>query len=107
MPAPETGSPAVRRISSTHSGIDAISSAARFDGTSCSATVTTALAPGSSSPTASALRSWARVGRTRRWNESTTSMTAPATKKRTPEPSSGGTVSTITRMARYVDPQTM
>ncbi len=75
------------------------------DGTSCSATVTTALAPGSRIPISSALNSCARVSRTVRRVESTATMTAPATAKRAPAPSSGGTVSTITRMARYVEPQ--
>ena len=40
------------------------------------ATVTTALAPGSSAPIASALRTWARVGRTDRLADSTASITA-------------------------------
>ena len=108
MPARDTGSPAVRRSSMTHSGTDAISSAARFDGTSCSATVTTALAPVSrhaDDQRAQELRA-RRAARGRR-SERTTSITAPATTKRTPAPSSGGTVSTMTRMARYVEPQTM
>ena len=90
----------------THSGTEAISRAATLEGTSCSATVTTALAPGSRMPISSALSSCARVGHTARWIESTATMAAPATAKRTPAPSSGGTVSTITRMARYVEPQT-
>ena len=81
-----------------------------LDGTSCSATVTTALAPGSSSPTSGAPRSCARVGRTAatpRRSARTPISTAPASPKRAPAPSSGGTVSTTTRIARYVEPQTM
>ena len=77
MPARETGSPAARRISSTHSGTDAISSAAIADGTSCSATLTTAFAPGSSMPTSSALSSCARVGRTERRTASTATSLRP------------------------------
>jgi len=92
----------------THRGTEAMSSAARLEGTSCSATVTTAFAPMSSVPTSSPERSSARVGAgaaPRR--ASTARSTAPARRNRAPAPSSGGTVSTITRMARYVDPQTM
>ena len=55
-----------RRSRITHSGIEAISSAARPEGTVCSATETTALAPGSISPTKPAERSSARVGRQHR-----------------------------------------
>ncbi len=100
IPARETRSPEPRRIRITHSGTEAISRAATLEGTSCSATVTTALAPGSRMPTSSALSSWARVGRTERRSERTPTITAPATAKRVPAPSRGGTVSTITRMAR-------
>ena len=35
------------------------------------------------------------------------SIAPPATRKRTAAPSSGGTSSTMTRMARYVEPQMM
>ena len=81
-----------------------------LDGTSCSATETTALAPGSSSPTMPAPASCARVGLTAatpRLTASTATITAPASPKRAPAPSSGGIVSTRIRIARYVDPQTM
>ena len=81
-----------------------------LDGTSCSATDTTALAPGSSRPTSAAPPSWARVGRTAampRWSASAPIITAPAIPKRAPAASSGGIVSTTIRIARYVEPQTM
>ena len=56
-------SPAPRRSSTTQSGTEAINSAAKLDGTVFSATETTALAPGSKSPTKPAASSSARVGR--------------------------------------------
>ena len=102
-------SPVALRSRITISGTAAINSAARADGTSTSATVTTALAPHSSVPTRSAPRSCARVGRIAaapRKAATRTSMTTPASAKRTPAPSSGGTVSTMIRIAKYVEPQT-
>ena len=79
-------------------------SAVRPEGTSCSATVTRPLPPKQSRlPTSAAPSAWARVIRTRSGPPRRRRMArkiAPATAKRTPAPSSGGTVSTITRIAR-------
>ena len=57
-------SPSSARRTTTHSGTEAISRAARLDGTSCSATVTRPLPPAASSvPTIAADTSWRRVMR--------------------------------------------
>jgi len=59
------------------------------------------LAPISSVPTSAAPPSVARVTRTSRRRAARTAIiTAPATVKRAPADSSGGIVSTITRIAR-------
>ena len=103
-------SPDARRSRMTHSGIEATSSAARPDGTVFSATEMTALAPGSISPTKPADSSSARVGRQTeapRRQARIGSRISPTAMKRVPAPSSGGIVSTISAIARYVEPQTM
>jgi hypothetical protein len=90
--------------------IEATSSAARPDGTVFSATLMTALAPGSIKPTKPAASSSARVGlktESPRRQARIGSRISPTIAKRNPAPSSGGIVSTISAMARYVDPQTM
>ena len=101
-------SPPRRRSSSTQSGTHATSSAARFDGTSCSAVATVATAPIISEPTSAQLSASGRVIRTGvRRSASTPSISVPASRKRLPVETSGGIVSTSTRNARYVEPQTM
>ena len=103
-------SPDTARSSTTHSGIAAMMSAASPDGTSCSATITSPLPPATSSaPTTaqeSSCRRSSRAPRTPRRIATAIHMIAPASPKRTPLVSSGGIVSTVTRIARYVDPQT-
>ncbi len=107
---PETFSPVTRRSRITHNGIEATSRAARPEGTVFSATEITAFAPGSISPTKPAESSSARVGRiaARPLRQAMNgSRISPTATKRKPAPSSGGIVSTISAMARYVEPQTM
>jgi hypothetical protein len=80
-----------------------------LDGTSTSATLTTAFAPISSVPTARHASSWRRPGRSTagpRRQARKASIAAPAKLKRKPALRKGGTVSTTTRIARYVEPQT-
>ena len=74
-----------------------------LDGTSTSATLTTALAPISSVPTARQESSCRRVGRSTarpRRQVRKASIAAPASEKRAPADRNGGTVSTTTRIAR-------
>ena len=100
-------SPTSARSSTTHSGTDAMSSAARLEGTSRSATVTRPLPPPArSGPTTAAHASCLPVTRAGpRRTRSTIRSSTPATAKRSPAPSSGGTVRTMSRIARYVEPQ--
>ena len=70
----------------------------------------TALAPGSIRPTKPAESSSPREGRKTPSpfrHARIGSRIRPTTMKREPAPSSGGIVSTISAMARYVEPQTM
>ena len=74
-----------------------------LDGTSTSATLTPALAPISSVPTARQASSSRRPGRSTdapRRQARNASIAAPANVKRAPALRSGGTVSTVTRIAR-------
>ncbi len=74
-----------------------------LEGTSTSATLTTALAPISSTPTARQDSSCRRDGRSTdgpRRQARNASIAAPASTKRPPAERNGGTVSTTTRMAR-------
>ena len=74
-----------------------------LDGTSTSATLTTALAPISSVPAARQPSSCARVGRSTlgpRRTARNASIARPAKPKRAPALRNGGTVSTTTRIAR-------
>ena len=93
--------PMVERMSTSHSGTEAMSSAASPAGTSRSATVTRPLPPaGSSRPTSPAAARLRGATRTRCPRAArNASMATPAIAKRAPAPSSGGTSSTITRMA--------
>src|ERR1700712_5265535 len=80
-----------------------------LDGTWTSAALTHALAPISSVPTARQERSWPRVGRSTlvpRRTARNASIAAPAKPKRAPALRNGGIVSTVTRMAREVEPPT-
>src|SRR4051794_25678383 len=80
-----------------------------LEGTWTSATLTTALAPISSAPTARQEASSRRLGRSTaapRRQLRKASMARPANPKRAPALRKGGIVSTTTRMARYVEPQT-
>ena len=98
-----TRSPLNRRSRITHSGIEATSSAASPEGTFCSATLITALAPGSISPTKPAASSSLRVGRMARRprRAASTGRTIAATStNRAPAPNRGGIVSTIRLIAR-------
>ena len=103
-------SPEPRRRSTTQSGIEATSSAANPDGTVFSATEITALAPGSIRPTKPAASNSPREGRKTPSpfrHARIGSRITPTITNRKPAPSSGGIVSTIRAMARYVEPQTM
>ena len=74
-----------------------------LEGTSTSATLTTALAPISRTPTARQDTSCRRDGRRTdgpRRHARSASIAAPAITKRPPAEKNGGTVSTTTRMAR-------
>ena len=103
-------SPSTVRMSTIHNGTHAISSAARPESTRCSATLTRPLPPTSSStPDTEAVTSCARVARSADQPRSATtapSRIRPAAVNRSPAESSGGTVSTAYRIARYVEPQT-
>jgi hypothetical protein len=105
----DTASPKPARSTTTHSGIEAIMSAANPDGTLCSATATMPFPPRSSViPTSAQPPSWGRVIRMRSRPPVTRShpyISPPATRNRVPIPTSGGMVSTVTRIARYVEPQ--
>jgi hypothetical protein len=74
-----------------------------LEGTSTSATLTVALAPISSVPTARHASSCERAGRSTpgpRRQARNASISPPASAKRTPAERNGGTVSTTTRIAR-------
>ena len=98
-----TRSPVAARIRITHSGTEAISSAAMLDGTSCSATRDDGVGARQQQPDerrAGELRARGRTAATPRCSASTAIITAPAIPKRAPAPSSGGIVSTMIRIAR-------
>ena len=90
--------------STTISGTAPTRSAARPEGTSCSATVTSPLPPKQRSvPSRAANSASSRVTRRApgpRRRRRISPNNAPATAKRTPADRSGGMVSTITRIAR-------
>ncbi len=100
----EMRSPKIRRKTTSQSGVEAMISAVKADGTVCSAMTTRPLPPRrSAAPTRIAAISCRRV----RWNRdgpdrtSTTSATIdPAIRKRLPAVTSGGRSATTTRMAR-------
>src|SRR3954454_15660105 len=105
-----TGSPVARRMTTTQSGTLEITSAARLDGMYCSATLTTPLPPAArSEPTIQQAMIW---GRDRVLAEgaprarATAYSSRPAVVKRAAPMRRGGIVSTATRIARYVEPQT-
>jgi hypothetical protein len=108
--AAPTRSPVTARMSTTHNGIAAMMSAASPLGTSCSATITRPLPPATSpAPTsvhASSCLPSRRAPRGPFRIAIAVHMIAPASTKRRQLVSSGGIVSTTTRMPRYVDPQT-
>ena len=89
---------------SSHSGTVAISSDASPDGTVRSAYDSAAFAPSISRPTIAHPSHCARLGLPPLIT--TGNMIAPAIRKRPPAISGGGSVSTATRIARYVLPQT-
>jgi hypothetical protein len=97
-------SPRPNLSTTTHSGTEATSSAARPEGTVCSPRTTPPLPPSSSSvPTAAAPASCRRFTRSAprpRRSRSTTPSTAAATTNRAPAESRPGMVSTVTRIAR-------
>jgi hypothetical protein len=99
------------RRRTTHSGVPAMSRAARPESTSCSATATRPLPPTSrNTPQTAAVVSWVRVmakaDRPRTSRIAATS-TSPASRKRVPMATSGGRPpSTTNLIARYVEPQT-
>ena len=99
-----TRSPASRRSRTTTSGMAATSTAASPEGTSRSATVTRPVPPARNRRPTRALAPTCRAGtRTpaQPWRASRNGYrTAPASRNRIPEPSSGGIVSTITLIAR-------
>lgn len=97
-------SPVAVRSTTSHIGTAAMSSAARPDGTSVSASTTRPLPPRiSSRPTMTAEPTWARVARSAAgpYRQATRpSSSRPAAMKRAPAERNGGMVRTTTRMAR-------
>jgi len=89
---------------SSHSGTVAISSDASPDGTVRSATDSAPLAPSSSAPTSAQPSHCARLGRSPR--RASGNRISPATRYLVPAISSGGRLSTATRIAKYVLPHT-
>src|SRR3954451_17828471 len=98
------------RSTITYSGMDAMSSAASPDATCCSATTTSPLPhAASSTPTSAAVPNCGHVIRNPPGPEKISTATHnrnPDGTNRAPADRNGAIVSTLNRMARYVDPHT-